>query len=118
MPTKVFKNDAGTSVMVDHQPGNGTRYLGAAHKVEHDSPDYKDRWVVSFPEWGSSYVVSEGSYLTWDYVLEKWGMRRSGLRVGKVDASEMAKMIAMMVPSVSAHLITGDDGRLLEEIAA
>jgi hypothetical protein len=118
MPTKVFKNAAGDGVLVEHQPGNGTRYLGTAQKIEDGPLGYSNQWVVSFPEWGSSYIVSQGGYLTWDYVLEKWGMRRTGMRVGKVDASEMAKMIAMMVPGVKTHAITDDCGRLLEELAA
>jgi hypothetical protein len=118
MPTKVFKNTSGDVVTVEHQPGNGTRYLGTAHRIDNGPLGYERQWVVSFPEWGSAYIAREGGYLTLDYVLEKWGMRRTGRRVGAVDASEMAKMIAIMVPGVSVRTVTDDSGRIVEDLAA
>lgn len=118
MPTTVFKSREGTSVLVDHQPGNGTRYLGAAHRIEDGPLGYASEWVVSFPEWGSSYITREGAYLTWDYVLEKWGTRRGGGRCGPVDASEMAKAISMMVPGVRVRAVTNDQGSLVNDLAA
>ena len=117
MTTTVFKNATGNGILVEHQPGNGTRYLGTALKIEDGPLGYSNQWVVSFPECGSSYVAREGMHFTWDYVLEKWGMRRTGSSVGRVDAGEMAKMIAMMVPGVTTRAITDDSGRLFEDLS-
>lgn len=115
MPTKITRDREDTVVVVDHQPGNGTRYVGTAMKVPAEVGMYDaDSWVVSFPEYGSAYVVHEGAYLTCDYVSEKWGMTRTGRRLGVTDVSEMAKVIALMVPGVSVRTVTDDHGHLVQ----
>lgn len=110
MPTKVSRDDD-NRVVVDHQPGNMTRYLGVGVKLS--SGPYEGDWIVSFPEWGSAYAVSEGRYLAHSYVAEKWGHRRTGGRLGDVDIGEMAKVIAMIVPGTRVQAVTDDHGELL-----
>lgn len=114
MSTQINKSNDGKSVFVIHEPGNMTRYIGVAHKIEDGPVGYQNHWVVAFPEFGSSATFKEGAFAHWSYVAEKLGMRRTGRRLGDTDISEMAKIVAMMVPGASCAALTDDTGHLLD----
>lgn len=118
MPTQIFKGHDGRSVFVIHEPGNMTRYVGTAHKIEDGPVGYKGNWAVSFPEFGTSMIFEEGQHAHWGYVKEKCGMGRTGYKLGDTDISEMAKVVAMMVPHASLTAITDDTGHLTAERAS
>lgn len=103
----------GARVRIIHQPGNGTRYEAVATKIP-GRPD----WVVAFPEsFGVSYTFSEGHAIDWGYVQSKFAHKApTGYPLGKVDASEMAKVIAMAVPDcIVGDTCTGDDGEFIDQ---
>lgn len=105
-----------------YQPGNGTKYVCYASKIPHDvaAAHLVDQglWLVSFPEWGSSYYIHPGSYLDLGYMAEKWGFQRGTPKpreINIVDLSEMAKLIGHLVPDVRVESATDLKGHLLPE---
>ncbi len=113
MPTQIFFNGDKSVVEVTHEPGNMTRYVGTAHK----GLLRENTWLVAFPDFGASCFIEEGQLFDWGYISEKLGMRRTGYKLGKSDISEMAKMVAMMVPHTRASTITDETGHILPEHA-
>lgn len=114
MPTQIFRSPDGLSVLVIHEPGNMTRYVGTAMKIQDGPVGYKNHWVVSFPQDGASYFFEENMHVDYGYAMEKLGMRRTGMKLSKSDVSEMTKMIAMMVPGMTASTCTDDTGHLFD----
>jgi hypothetical protein len=115
MPTQIFHNADKTSVLVIHEPGNMTRYVGTAFKIQDGPVGYKGHWAVSFPMGGGSYIFEEKMHLHWGYVMEKLGMRMSGRPQQKACISEMTKIIAMMIPGVTVSTCTDETGHLNDE---
>lgn len=115
MTTEIFRNADNTSVLVIHQPGNMTKYVGTAFKIQNGPGFYKNNWAVSFPMGGGSFIFEEKMHLHWGYVMEKMGQRSTGGRQQQACISEMTKMIAMMVPGTTVTACTDDTGHLTEE---
>lgn len=113
MPTQIFRSDK-DSVLVIHEPGNMTRYVGTAHKIQDGPVGYKNHWVVSFPQGGGSYILEENMHLHWGYIMDKFGFRMTGYKQTKACISEMTKMIGMMVPGVTVSTCTDDTGHLFD----
>lgn len=107
---KIERSKDGTRVYVQWQPGNGTRYVGFGMKIPSQVDHYGDKWLVSFPEFGGAWYFEEGTTVYYDYVQEKYSKRYSGSAMGTVDASEMAKVIAYIVPGTVAGVITDEQG--------
>ena len=106
MPTAITYRDGVRKVV--HEPGNMTRYVGYACK----NPDKPVEWVVSFPEqgFGGCYHFVEGLCVSTGYVIEKIPRRHQAV-LGEIDASEIAKVIAMLVPGTTAMVSTDATGR-------
>lgn len=102
MATKIEKR-RGRIVEVVHEPGNMTRYRVVACEVR------KRVWFVAAPDFGLCLEVTEGLCVFYDYVMEKAKKCRS-----KIDASEIAKAIALAVPHVMASGCTDERGNLIE----
>ena len=115
MPTVITRSKDGNSVLVVHEPGNMTRYVGTGHKIEDGPAGYADLWVVSFPETGSSALFREGQPAHWSYVAEKLGRCRTGRNLPLVDVSEMTKVVALIIPGSHATTVTDNTGHLTAE---
>src|SRR4051812_1208124 len=76
---------------VDFQPGNGTRYEVHAFEVN-------GRYLVAFPDIGTSYWIDQGASLSIGYIQEKFGTQRSGRHVSNEDAYQMGKAIEQVIP--------------------
>lgn len=113
MPTQIFRSPEDT-VLVIHEPGNMTRYVGTAHKIKDGPVGFKDHWVVSFPMNGGSMLVTEGQHLHWSYIYEKLGYRMTGSRQARACISEMTRVIGMMVPQVTVVLCTDPTGHIID----
>lgn len=99
------------------EPGNGTRYEVYASRAidlreDADSPERLrgDRWIVTWPEWGGGYYIHEGHGIDHSYVMEKFP-GRAGRTLSAVDASELARCIAALVPGCRAYGCTDDKGQ-------
>lgn len=80
-------------VFVDHQPGNGTRYVVFGVRLPENVPDYGGQWLIALPECGSSYVFQPHGPLHQGYVAEKLGKTRYGTTLSDVDTAEITKVI-------------------------
>jgi hypothetical protein len=80
-------------VFVDHQPGNGTRYVVVATRLDDSIPDYGGQWLIALPEIGSTYVFQPAGPLHQGYVAEKLGRTRYGTTLSDVDTAELTKVI-------------------------
>ncbi len=103
--------DHGPVRKVIHEPGNMTRYVGYACR----NPTKSSEWIVSVPEmgFGGCYIFEEGCCPSVGYIIEKIP-RRYKADLGETDASEIAKVIAMLVPRATAYVTTDDTGHPLE----
>lgn len=112
MPETVISH-FGDFSSVDHQPGNGTRYVAMSFQIPRGvSEDYEGQYLVAFPEIGTAYTINRGSHLTVDYVVEKFGNGRyRSFSAESPDAHEITKCIAMLVPDVTHNARTNDTGR-------
>lgn len=84
---------------MSHSPGNGTRYEAVAVRLPQEfDPDLKiPVWVISFPLWGLTYYFNEGSYVSFDYLKEKFKYDRMGIELCDTDIHEMSKMVAYLI---------------------
>lgn len=94
-----IKKTRGTIVEVVHEPGNGTRYVVIACRYNHR------QWIASLPYFKGCLFVPEGSDIHYGYVQEKMPNVRSD-----IDASEIAKAVAMAVPKCQAIGCTDEHG--------
>lgn len=89
MPVRHKRQTQSTVVMLEKEPGNGSRYEAIGVFL----PETQ-QWLVSFPLYGVGYVFSPGAYTTVDYVREKLDRRGD---IPEADLHEMTKMISDIV---------------------
>lgn len=96
MPESTMLHVTDDVVVLDHQPGNGTRYVVV---ITEASP--RGRWCVAFPDFGSAYWVEEDQMdepMHPNYIAEKW--RIGGRAAGPGDAPHMAEAIFLAFKAV------------------
>lgn len=97
---------------VQHEPGNGTRYVAMAQRVPESIPQYGGKWLVTFPDYpGTAWYFDEGCHVFPLYVAEKLGNGRMfRLTTESPDVHEMCKVIAALVPGAEHAADTDDTG--------
>lgn len=115
--------DYGDHKVGEWQPGNATRYVCYVQKTKKPATELgigeSGLWLVAFPEFGPCYYILEGGFLDTSYMAEKFGKRRAGGQHNHVDLSEMAKLIARLVPGVQYQKgVTDDTGHETDEYRA
>ena len=91
---EVSRQTDGTVVSGIYEPGNGTRYLAVATRLQNG------KWLASCPLLGACMYVEPGSYVADCYVQDK--LHDHGRRMSDTDATEYARLIAALVPRCEA----------------
>lgn len=113
MPSIITYSKDRTVCHIEHQPGNGTRYVAVATKLPNDA----EQWLVSFPDYpGTCWYFNEGSYIAPSYVAEKLGRGRMTLTADSPDIHEMCKMVALLVPGCTHDAQTDAHGNFPEDV--
>lgn len=107
MPTTVTKH--GESYIIDHQPGNATKYLITV------CPLYEDHYCVSWPDANVSMILFVGTTLDVGYFHEKLNRYRK-YSLGEVDCSEVIKAVrhVPMFKDCPMHVCTDAHGHYKE----
>jgi len=103
---KMEVHDTKEGIYIDYQPGNATRY------DTYIMPINRDQVVVSLPEFNTSFIISRGASLTWQYVSEK--MSRFGRKGNECDASAITHLLSKTL-KIPARIHTDDNGRWCDE---
>lgn len=104
MTTKLIPRN--NHCIIDHQPGNATRYLLYVSPGEDD-----DSYCVAWPEMNVSMLVSSATHLDYSYFHEKLNRGRR-YEISYVDCSEIVKAIRKLSAFCDspARLCTGLTG--------
>ena len=87
-------------VRVIHEPGNATRYEAIGVKLPFSDAD--GQWLISFPQFGTTYYFQPGAHVSFGYLREKMGKNRLGHDIPEVDLHEMCKIVARIVGGTHA----------------
>lgn len=107
MPTKVTRH--GEGFVIDHQPGNATKYLLTV------TPMDEDHFCVSWPEVNVSMILYCGATLDVGYFHEKLNRSRK-YDLSEVDCSEIIKAVRHlpMFKDCPMHVCTDEQGHYKE----